>query len=79
MSTEFENSITVISAEITNLVEMMRLQDKELMEKQLQNRQNAEQKALLIAQVKTREVEMKHLIEAACDGAKGISTPVASF
>ena len=29
-------------------------------------------------EVKVRKVEMKHLIEAACDGAKGSSGPVAS-
>ena len=43
------------------------------------DRQHAEQKAVLIAQVKTGVVEMKHLIEAAHDGAKGSYTPVASF
>ena len=44
-----------------------------------QDRQHAEQMAVLIAQVKTRKVQMKHLIGDACDGAKGRSTLVASF
>ena len=35
--------------------------------------------AVLIDQVKVRDTEMKHLIEAARNGAKGNSTPVASF
>ena len=35
--------------------------------------------AVLIAQVKTGEVDLKHLIEAAREGAKGSSSPVASF
>ena len=44
-----------------------------------QARQHAEQMAVLIEQVKTREGEMKNLIEAALDRARRNSTPVASF
>ena len=64
-------------ADNTNLIEILKLQYKEQMEKQ--DRQHAEQMAVLIAQVKSRDVNMKHLIEAACDGTKGSSTPAASF
>ena len=64
-------------ADITNLIKMLKLKHKQQMEKQ--DRQHAEQWAVLIAQVKTRKVEMKHLIEAAHDGTKGSSAPVASF
>ena len=35
--------------------------------------------AALIDQVKVRDTEMKHLVKAARDGAKGSCTPVASF
>ena len=44
-----------------------------------QDRQQEKQMAVLIAQAKTRDVDMKHLIETACDEAKGSATPVASF
>ena len=42
-------------------------------------RQHAEETAFLIQQLKTRMDEMKNLIKAACDGAIGSSTTVASF
>ena len=73
----FESSVNVIMANITNLIELMKLQHKEQMEKQ--DRQLAEKMAVLITQVKTRDAVMKHLIEAARDGAKRSSIPVASF
>ena len=44
-----------------------------------QDRQHAEEMAALIEQVKSRDADMKHLKEAAGDGAKGSSTPMASF
>ena len=44
-----------------------------------QEKKHAEQMAVLINQDKVRDAEMKHLIEAACDGAKGSSTTVSSF
>ena len=77
MSAEFVNNITVIMADTTNLMELMRLHYKEQMEKQ--DRQHAEQMAVLIGRIKTRDADMKRLIEAAHDGAKGSSTPVTSF
>ena len=52
-------------ADITSLNDILKLQHKEQMEKQ--DRQRAEPIAVLIAQVKTRELKMKHLIEAALD------------
>ena len=62
-------------ADVTSLIELMELQHKEQMEKQ--DRQHAKQMAVLIEKVKSRHADMKHLIEAARDGAKGRSTPVA--
>ena len=84
LSDEFENSFTVIMAEITISIEMLKLQHKEEIEEQArqsreQARQHVEQMAVLKEQVKAREVEMKHVIEAARDGTKGSYTPVASF
>ena len=38
-----------------------------------------EQVVVLIEQIKTKEEGMKNVIEAACDGARGSSTQVASF
>ena len=35
--------------------------------------------AVLIDQIKVRDAEMKHLIDAVRDGAEGSSTAVASF
>ena len=75
-------------ADITSLIALMKLRYKEQMEKQerqhaeqieKQERQHAEQMAVLIAKVKSRDADMKHLVEAARDGAKESSTPVASF
>ena len=45
MSAEFENSVTVIMADVTNLSEMLKLQHKEQME--MQDRQHAKQIAFL--------------------------------
>ena len=44
-----------------------------------QEKKYVEQMAVLIDEVKVRDAEMKHLIQATHDGAKGSSTPVASF
>ena len=77
LSAEVENSGTAIMADIINLVELRKLQHNKQMEKQ--DRQHAEQMAVLIALVKSSDVDMKHLIEPDCNGAKGSSTQVASF
>ena len=67
----------MIMADISNLIELMKLQHKEQLKKQ--DRLHAKQMAVLIPRVKTRDADLKHCIEAACDGAKGSCTPVASF
>ena len=61
-------------ADTTNLIEMPKIQHKEQMEKP--TKQHAEQMTVLRDQVKTKEIEIKHLIEAAHDEAKGSSTTV---
>ena len=48
--------------------------DEQARQSREQAKKHAEQMAVLIDQVKVRDAEMKHLI-----GAKGSSTPVASF
>ena len=63
--------------DINNLIELMKLQHKEKIEKQ--DRQHVEQMAVLRAQVKSRDADMKHLIQAARDVAEGSSIPVASL
>ena len=84
MSAEFQNSVTVIMAVIANLIEVLKLNHQVQREEQArqsrrQVRQHAYQMVVLREQTKAREVEMKHLIKAAQDGAKGSSKPVASF
>ena len=49
--------------------------DEQARQSREQEKKNVEQMAVLIDQVKVRDAEMKHLIEAADDGAKGSSTP----
>ena len=51
---EFKNSVTVIMTGINNLIELMKLQHKERMVKK--DTQHAKQMAVLMAQVKTRDV-----------------------
>ena len=95
MPAEFENSVTVIMSNITKLIQVLTVQHKEVMDEQAkchqeqmdeqirqswdQDMKHAEQMSVLMEQVKVKEVEMKHLIESACDGAKGSSSPVANF
>ena len=44
-----------------------------------QDRRHKEKITVLIDQVKVMEAEMKHLIEAACDGAIANPTPSGQF
>ena len=53
--------------------------DEQARQSREQEKKHVEQMAVLIYQVKVRDAEMNHLIEAACDGAKGGSTQVTSF
>ena len=77
MFTEFENSVTVIMADIVSLIDVLMRQHKEQMDKQA--RQHREQIAVLKEQVKTKQHEMKNLIEATSDRFRGSSAPVVSF
>ena len=59
------------------MIDALTRQHEEQMDEQ--TRQYAKQMAVLTEQIKTKEDEMKNLIEAAHDGARGSSTPMASF
>ena len=53
--------------------------DEQARKSREQEKKHVEQTAVLINQVKVRDTQMKHLIEAAHDGAKANPTPVARF
>ena len=67
----------MIMADITSLIAVLMKQYKEQMEEQA--KKHMKQMAVLTEQVKTKEDEMKNLIEAACDGTRGSSIPMATF
>ena len=85
----------MIMAKITKLIQVLTVNHKEQMEEQArhhqeqmgeqarqsreQEKKHAEQIAVLIDQVKVMDAEMKHLMEAARDGAKANPIPVGSF
>ena len=62
-STEFEKSVAVIMAKITKLIQVLTVNHKEQMEEQArqlreQVKKHAEQMAVMIGQIKTRNADM---------------------
>ena len=64
-------------AELASLIEVLMKQHKDQMEEQA--RQHREQMAVLGEHIKAQDLEMRKLVEAACDGPRGGFTPMASF